>query len=780
MADQRQRKRKRSLKIDRGEIFTRVRDFYNDDLINITHDRDRRIQRYAKFRMWTEGKNIPWEDSSDAPLSDMMEKSLRAQDTLHNAVMSQQPVIGATAAQKPNKDQEESVDSLIHHQVFVDQQGELMIGEMAENFINDGVVTAFIPWVKEDRKVADLKVFDPIPDQAEPRQYFLQLLTTHFPNAAYEAKKNGWDWTVTQTVEEKPKKIQVKFYTRDNGDVEMVTEETVTVFEGPKPRVCQYEEILCSSRATNLQIPGPSNPGGAPHVIMIDYPTVDEIRKLQKEGFYDLMTSKEAEDLESVAPNTIDAQEKVAKDIIAGTNDEPVKKKAESHTTLTRLRCFDRYDIDGDGLDEDVIFWVILEQKTVVKASLLTEMYPSIPPKRPFAEAPMIPIPGRRTGISLLEILEGGHDTKKALLDAGINANDLANSPFFFYRASAGTRPEIIRTYPGEGYPLADPSRDVNFPTLGNSAAQGLSLNFITMQDQMQEKVSVLGDIQFGRVPPGRSSALRTNANLSLLSAQGEARPERILRRFFICLTDMWRLIHNQNRYFLPNNKKYRLIGKLPEEKDPYQSITKKDQIDADFDFSFKANVLNTSKNALQESLQGLGGAWFNPLTIQMGIAQPDGFYRYLRDLGDSFGQDADDYLAAPNPEAGTTRIFAEEAISIILQTKTPHGRPAENGGAVEHLQKLTEFVESTEFGHLNEKGENPQQIELFGEWLNTVRNLAGQQRQQEQQAQSVGQLGEQDAGGRPTESVQGDPGNPQVSSGNEQLDETQEALNVQ
>jgi hypothetical protein len=43
------------------------------------------------------------------------------------------------------------------------------------------------------------------------------------------------------------------------------------------------------------------------------------------------------------------------------------------------------YDIDDDGLDEDVVWWMILETKTIVKAKMLTEMWPANPPRRPFA-----------------------------------------------------------------------------------------------------------------------------------------------------------------------------------------------------------------------------------------------------------------------------------------------------------------------------------------------------------------------------------------------------------
>ena len=73
----------------RQEIAQRVIDFAKDDEASRATDIDLRLQRYAKFRMWTEGGGEwPWEGSSDQGLPDLMTNVLALEDTLHNAVMS--------------------------------------------------------------------------------------------------------------------------------------------------------------------------------------------------------------------------------------------------------------------------------------------------------------------------------------------------------------------------------------------------------------------------------------------------------------------------------------------------------------------------------------------------------------------------------------------------------------------------------------------------------------------------------------------------------------------
>ena len=178
MSEQRARRsRKRSLSFDNDEIFDRIKTFYDEDLSNRDADRDVRLERYAKFRMWTEQKDWPWPGASNIPMSDMMEKSLRSQDTIHNSVMSARPIINANAMQSDNKDNERKIDDLIDYQVFEENNGEEFIGEAADAFINDGVVTVFIPWVHEKREATDMRRFAAIPKEV-PTEDFPQILKT--------------------------------------------------------------------------------------------------------------------------------------------------------------------------------------------------------------------------------------------------------------------------------------------------------------------------------------------------------------------------------------------------------------------------------------------------------------------------------------------------------------------------------------------------------------------------------------------------------------------------
>ncbi|HSR54114.1 MAG TPA: hypothetical protein VLV83_25070, partial [Acidobacteriota bacterium] len=169
-----------------------------------------------------------------------------------------------------------------------------------------------------------------------------------------------------------------------------------------------------------------------------------------------------------------------------------------------------------------------------------------------------------------------------------------------------------------------------------------------------------------------------------------------------------------------------------------------KDDVTGTFIFDFKANVLNASKAAMQGSIQALMSTYVSEIAVQLGIIDGEGIYRLFREFGFAHGQDPDQYLKAPNPEAMKPRIFAEEAISTILANGVPDGSPAEPGGYFEHAQKLQAFVQDDNFGLLSEP-----QILVFRGYLEEVLERSAQQQALAQQAAAAGAFQQGQGGGQ-------------------------------
>jgi len=756
----RTRRRRRNRDINDEVIVQRVIDHYNQDISERPLDIAQRLQRRAKKRMWSEGTDLPWPDASDVALPDIATASYRMQDTLYNSVLAQTPPLTAKSQNPANAEREDKVTKLLTSQFFLDQNGEEIIGDATEEFVDEGVVTAFIPWVKEKRQVHDVQIFDPIPPDVSPFDYFRSILVRLYPRHSAVPFLNrkgleGWEWRLfpNQTGQEDDAEpaamFEASFYTTKRGKVELVTDRETLVYEGPRILIQDYEDVLYPTGAANLQIPGPSNPKGATHVILRSHPTVDEIRRLAKEGVYDLVDQDTLDSMPDVAVEHKQDRDMADQNkLLAGLEEsmKPIEGAAE-HGTLTRLMCFDMMDVNGDGKDEDVIFWVILETKTLLRWAYLTEVYPGDKPLRPLVSKSFFPVKGMVAGVGLTESMEGLHDAMKAILDQEIDAQALATSPWGLYRSTGSFKQETIRMAPGDLYPSADPKNDIHFPEIKRDSAANLNM-FNTLQQQ-EEKLTMVGDLQLGRVPTGRSSALRTIGGIALLSGQGEARPERILRRFFNFWGEVWMHMHRLNQQFIPRNKVIRILGTRPTD-DPYLTVESRSQISGAFDFVFSANIFNASRQAMQENIEALLSVYLTPLAFQIGAIDAAGAYRLMRDYGEARGQSPDLYIREPSPGARKRPIFAEEVLQTILSSQTPDGRPAEAGGAQEHLQKLQQFAQGEDAKQMT-----PAQIKLFQTWLQIIQGLAQGEQEQQQQEAAAGQFqqGQQQGGvgGAPT-----------------------------
>ena len=720
----RSRKRPKLVTVDHQEIVNRVKDFAVDDISMRQGFMEDRLQRYAKYRGWTERQSGPWEDSSDVTMTDMMTHSMKLQDVLFNALMSENPV-SALAMNRADAPKQEVIDKLIQHQLFVDMPGTTMVGELVEEYVNEGVFTAFTPWIRENRDILDLRIYPELPTDSTPKEYFMGQIKQEFPQATVRPLDSGWDFIIADGEET----FTAKFYSRDDEKIEMVMEREVEVFNGPRPIIKGIDEVLHPWRAGNLQAPSPSNPNGSGHVILVDYPTVDEIKRLHKNGTYDLMTKEDLEAMESSSINRTDQSMQEQKDDMQGTHDVREERDTD-HQSLTRYTCFDVFE------GKDMIWWVIEETSTLLKAAHMTELYPANPPRRPFAEASFLPVKGRRLGISYLEMMEGLHDAGKEIMDQTIDAGTIANSPFFFYKNTANN-PDTIKLGPGDGYPMSDPQNDIHFPNIQNN--QTFGLNTFNILEQAQNRLTLTNDLNFGGIPQGSASALRTEGNMQLVLGQSESRPERVMRRLFEGLSEMYSQIHELNQRFLPDDKKLLKTGILSPGEDPYDSVKDTRAIQGRVEFTFNANMLNTSKAGMQQALNQMSQTLVSELMINLGIMDAEGIYNLAEDTVKALGQEPSRYLKKPTPDSGALKIFAEEAIQSIYTNNKPVGNAAEAGGAMEHLQKITEFTKSPDFGHFSAP-----QVESMREYLQKVQAEAQQQQQQQQLAAAASQFGGQ------------------------------------
>jgi len=777
------RSRKRSLPIRHDELANHIDTALTRDLDDRALWQDDRVQRYAKLRGWRETKNFPWPDASNAHIPFLMTEVLRTQDTMHNAVLARHPVCEAMAVQPVNMTKQKAIDNLIDYQLFSEQPGEETVATLIQQYVQDGVFMAYVPWIRYDESVNDIRIFAPIPPEfsiADGVRFALDQIFTVLDAAQID--DDGFRWEIAIDEHGVTRDVKVEAYIQeDGGRLELSLFRKTRAYDGPLVIPKSIDEWVVPWRCANPQPPSPSNPNGAEHVLLLDYPTLDEIKRLAADGYYDLVTDDDLTQLEGAVSEDPDQQEqnqefKVIKDELEGIHggqgmDRP--DEAMGAGKLTRIMAFLGWDANGDGLEEQLVVWMIRETKTILRARYLTEDHPSDPPLRPLASEGFLPIEGRMYAMSLPEVLESLQDLMKMTFDQMFDSATISNLPWFAYRPQSGLNPETFHVSPGVGMPVNDPDHDLKIMNF-NTQSDSYGMNMLSLLTQYAEKASMQGDIQFGRVPKGKASALRTASGMQSILAQGDARPERIMRRFFSGFKDIYRIVHELNQRFLPPRKQYRLMEPDLTGQSVYAQVDKIEHISGRMQFMFKAGMFNSDKETAQQVLQSLMQVLINPLFLQMGIVGPEQIMNLLTDFIKLVQREPTRYLAAPQPGPPTLKITAEEAVSLILSGRLPQGTtPAE--GHQEHLRKLQTFLQQPEAEMLDKFVQG-----ILQAYLANLRREMQQQQQQQQLLQAAQQFQQQLGGGNgtPGPQAQGPAPNQGVSGNapvgpNELLDES-------
>ena len=732
------RRRKRAFKIEKQDLADRVVKNLDLDLQATDERRQKRMNRYQKVMGWLPGeKNWPWRDAANFHIPIEIIACLKVESTLENACKSIRPMLEARALKRLDKSKERRINGILDYQFFSENEGEKKLDDYIKNFVRDEAVYTFTHYVRERQSYREIKVMPGLTPEDHIPQLLksLQILYKDPNMNAVMLDKNGWDWEVTYSEEnDQPAKAKVEFYDREDGKLEAHIAREVSVRDGSVMEVLDFEDVSYPHRSANVQPPGPANPNGAPYVNRICKISLDAVKRRMEDGTYDLLDDDDflaiKQSTSPVGSGEMQEQPKEQKDQMEGSY---VGFWQSNDDNRALIEHYGRYDVDGDGLEEDIIAWVFWKTKKLAKVVYLTEMYPGLPVMRPLNSESFLPIPGRICGQSLSEILEPLGDATRMLFNQHIDWGTLVNAPFGAYRAASGMKPENIQIEPGVLIALDDPQRDLSFPQFPQRG-DAYTINTMAVLQQFVERITSISDVQFGRVPTGKASALRTLGTTLSLIAQGDARSEQMLRRLFHGLAAVYQMMHRLNRRYLPEKKEIRIIGVAEAGQDAYDEVSR-DDIDADIDFEFKATMLNTNKQVVSAALSEMAAMLISPLALQAGLVSEQEIYELFRDKAKGLDLDPDKYIKRP-PDVGP-RILAEEALTQIISGQAPVGTPLEI--PQEHLAKLEAFENSMSLGLLTAST-----TELYRGWKQKVQM---QIQRQQMMMQAAGQMGEMPMG---------------------------------
>lgn len=765
--------RKRAFKIDHDEVTKRVLDGLRRDLDDREPKMTMRAERNIKIRGWGDTTtNWPWEGAANYPVPIIMIALLRTKAGMENALKAMHPMLMAKALQKENQGKEEPINDLLDYQFFIENMGEKKIDAFVSNLCEDEAAYIFSHYVREEETVHDIKVLeglDPLADYIPQLLLIIQegLVLPEVINATQD-DKDGWVWEVEYKDENRiTRAARVEFFERDDEKLEAHIAKKVRIHDGPFCEILDFEDVVFPARSGNLQPPSAANPYGAEHVNRHFKISLDGVKRGKAAGIYDLITDEDLEELENYGSpmktgNQIE-RAKEAKDEQEGV----VAATAAGRSDLIGIEHYGRWDVNGDGLEEDVIFWLVADtgfsNAKILKATYLTEQYPTLPPRRPFSHDAFINIPNRVLGISLAELLESTQDISQRLMNQHINWGDITNAPVGFYRASSSMKPENIWYEPGELIALDDPQNDISFPQWPTKDGS-YTLNTMGLVQQFAERLQMFSDVSVGRIPTGKASAMRNVGTVTSLLGQADVRSEQVLRRALGVLGEVYQSFHSLNKKFLPAVKQFRMIG-VSAENDPYKEV-KPEDITADVNFEFKATMFNTNKQMLAQSLREAIALTISPLAMQAGIITAEEFYKLLAAMYRALELDPDEFLHRPAEMDMGPKLLAEDVLSMIIDGQVPMGRPAEAFAEL-HLQKLTQLIQDPRFA----QGINAAQQVVLQGWIQNVQQLVQREQLMQQAAasfQGQARQGQEGEGGGGSPSVIAPPEMPMPGSENQ------------
>lgn len=493
---------------------------------------------------------------------------------------------------------------------------------------------------------------------------------------------------------------------------EVEAEVTSTCFDGPIIEWVPTEDVVLDG--------GSGDPQRADSVIHSSLMTASELWTLADRGVFRESEVEEVikggDALMSAEPaNTIKIDKK--QNVGIGT--------ADSTTDLQKYQILEAYmklDVDGSGINTDVIVWVDKKTRCILRATYLRRLIPS--GLRPFFKIDFHKRHGEDYGVGMVELLYSITKEIDAVHNMNMDNGLISSLPFGFYRPTASQNSvERIAMEPGSLVPLDNPQADVYFPQLGNRTVFGFQE--MGLLNQTIERLTGISDMSLGVI--GGQGATRTATGARALLGESNANLDVFLRRMNRGWKRVLNYLFQSLQQKIPAGLQFRILG---DDGDNYwATIRDKTEIAGSYDFEIDANSANSNQTISVERANDILQTIVNPLLIQMGIVGPSEIYEGLKNKFKQNGiKDFSKFIRKPS---NATRLFTpEEVANRVLAGVDVHLGPDQD------LQGFVEYVDHViEHDDLNGQFNNQQFLQLVQKQRQAQAMIQAMQQQQAQVA---------------------------------------------
>ena len=680
------RRRPFRLKLDRDEVVTKVL----EEFTLADNARDAWRENHARWLAKYLGQ-IERDEGGSTPIHIpvVMYHVQRTAAGLVSAVLGGGRVVRAMARNRAFLKRQETVTEFLNYQLLHDLNLEETLDKLAVDFLVHGKFIVKVPWVT---KKETTRVFHKFDADTPPEQVLEQL----YPGITdtMQDSKNEFLWKVKRPAAGTERDVtltdEVEFFPADDRTDVVVTGEETT-YENPMVVRKRLEDVVVPNPDTLQEL------RKAAWIIDRSWITVDEVKRLHRDGIYDLLTDEDMEAVEQWGSHEKNELRDVkgVRDVVAGQQGvEPRSDETGTRTGLTVLEYYGWWDVNDDGFKERVIFWVIEELKLLARAKYLSEVYRDN--EWPYAEAGFIQTEGfYQMGVP--ELAEGLQDAIVMLHNQGLEWGLITSAPFGFYRPSSGMKPETIRYQPGELIPLDNPKEDVVFPQFP-TAQQQWRFNEEALLNQYLDRTLAQGPVQFGQPPEGRASAVRTARATLALIGQSDLLADLTLRRFYRGVQRLFYLVWRRDKEFLPPGRAFRIVGAADPAQDPFRTLQSREELAGDYDFELIGTNFTANRDSIRQTILLIFQTLLNPLTLQTGIVGVRNIYEIAKELLLSLDRkDFDRFISKPAAASAEPPKEPQEEHDMMMNGIPARVNPNEDIQG--HLQAHMEFVMSDSFG---------------------------------------------------------------------------------
>ncbi len=620
--------------IDADDVGAMVRKEWQDNTGNRFEQLTKREQYTANWRdLNKQDYQGPWENSSNynVPITLFYGKAIHAR--LWQIFADQNAFFGARARKEAFEDKEQGVQDFMRFMLSDYANGKQgtrdVFDEVLWDNVFDGSGYLKVYWQRDEHKYSEVV---PTVDVTEKTTF------------------NGENLTGVQSFDTKQR------------EKEEIRTETI---ETPQIKRILQEDMLLP--------PGQGDPQTADFVSHRIYMRPDQIKARGREGKFDADVVAECLEHHTNYMNA-DQETQIKRQRLAedGIDDFDGYYKG-FHTILERYgKIYVKKELSGDEeyeyeeMPQEVVLWVHQATGKVLGWTYLFRISPS--GIRPLFKLDFIKFPDRSSGVGVAEVLAPLQQAINATYNLRQDNGQLASTPFGFYKASAGLKPDRYRIEPGVMIPTDNPQTDVKMVQM--PFLQGFGYQEEEKLIGYAERMLSISDLNI-RGTSDKVGLFRTASGASAVQSESgiqlEIHFDRIARTMSKLLQCLFRLCRER----VPADLYYRITG---QDGEPIFGKVNREDLKGEYDFEINIDVLSQGRIEQQQGATLLLQTLMNPAFMQTGVVTPDNLYHMAKNfLIKNRIKRPDQYVSPPQNYQGDVLTPEERIFRIVVgQYKDP------------------------------------------------------------------------------------------------------------